>query len=519
MDFVLLNVYEDAAGRGMGSRFLHARTGFLVDLLEIQSVPQGFFWVKTLARTERGEAHACEHLLLGKGAKGRAVAALEEMTLSASSAWTGQLSTAYHFNTLAGEEGFLRNLEARLDALLHPDFSDEEIRREVAHVAVARDPATGRLGLEEKGTVFTEMMSSSEGPSYPLWTGISELLYGAGHVQANNAGGRPEAMRALNPADLRAFHAEFYHPAGMGLIASLPAALPAERVLVHLDAVLARLWPGGDRSEAPGIQTHRLPPPAPAARPGALEIRPYASESAASPGQAVFAWPARLDLDPDEIALAELFLDSIAGGPGTPLYAALIASRTRVLKTGASAVFGYHSDEPGHPLMIGLAGLDPDALDRERLAAIRRAIGDTLRRRACLARWRPRPRRLQPRGGQPSCRSAQGGARGPGSSADVRLSARACGLLAQRARPARARAWRAQVARARGSLPAPGRCRRRGAESLAGGHRTLGTPGSACRPCGAAGPRAACGQGRRAGGPPCRLRRRALRPSWRPGSG
>ena len=379
MDFILLNEYTDAASRAMGGRFLHARTGFLVDLLEIQSVPQGFFWVKTLARTERGEAHACEHLLLGKGAKGRAVAALEEMTLSASSAWTGQLSTAYHFNTLAGEEGFLRNLEARLDALLHPDFSDEEIRREVAHVAVAQDPVTGRLSLAEKGTVFTEMMSSSEGPSYPLWTGISELLYGTGHVQAHNAGGRPEAMRALTAADLRAFHAEFYHPAGMGLIASLPAALPAERVLVHLDAVLARLWPGGDHSEAPGIQTHQLPPPAPTAAPGALEIRPYASESAASPGQAVFAWPARLDLDPDEIALAELFLDSIAGGPGTPLYAAFIASRTRVLKTGASAVFGYHSDEPGHPLMIGLAGLDPDALDRERLAAIRRTILAALR--------------------------------------------------------------------------------------------------------------------------------------------
>ncbi len=342
-------------------------------------MPQGFFWVKTLARTERGEAHACEHLLLGKGAKGRAVAALEEMTLSASSAWTGQLSTAYHFHTLAGEEGFLRNLEARLDALLHPDFSDEEIRREVAHVAVAEDPVTGRLVLEEKGTVFTEMMSSAEGPSYPLWTGIAELLYGPGHVQANNAGGRPEAMRTLSPAALRAFHAEFYHPAGMGLIASLPAALPPERVLAHLDAVLTRLWPQGDRSEAPGIQMLELPPPAPQAAPGALEIRPYASESAASPAQAVFAWPARLSLDPDGIALAELFLDSLAGGPGTPLYAALIASRTRLLKTGASAVFGYHSDEPGHPLMIGLAGLSPEGLDPERLAAIRRAILDTLR--------------------------------------------------------------------------------------------------------------------------------------------
>lgn len=374
MSFRPLYEYCDAAGRPLGARLSHARTAFTLDLLRIPSVPQGFFWVKTLARSERGEAHACEHLLLGKGAKGRAVAALEEMTLSASSAWTGQLSTAYHFHTLAGEEGFRRNLAARLGALLHPDFSDAEARREVAELAVVEERGTGRLALEEQGTLLAELTSSSEGPSTPLWTGIAELLYGPGHPQALNAGGRPEALWSLTPAALRAYHAEFYRPSGMGLIASLPPALDPERFVETLAEILARVWPGTDGTETPGIQGHRLPPAAPQTRPGALALRPYPSMSATSPAQAVFAWPARLALDPEEILRAELFLDTLAGGPGSPLYADLVASQSRRLSTGASAVYGYHSDEPGHPLMIGLAGLNPEGLDEARLAAIRALI-------------------------------------------------------------------------------------------------------------------------------------------------
>ena len=70
------------------------------------------------------------------------------MTLSSSQMRTNQLNTVYHFHTLAGEDAFYQTLEARLNALLNPDFTDEEIRREVAHVSVAEDPATGELVLE-----------------------------------------------------------------------------------------------------------------------------------------------------------------------------------------------------------------------------------------------------------------------------------------------------------------------------------------------------------------------------------
>ena len=43
-----------------------------------------------------------------------------------------------------------------MDALLYPDYSDEEIRREVRNFGVDEDPQDGSLRLEEKGTVYNE---------------------------------------------------------------------------------------------------------------------------------------------------------------------------------------------------------------------------------------------------------------------------------------------------------------------------------------------------------------------------
>ncbi|MBM3319019.1 MAG: hypothetical protein FJY75_14325, partial [Candidatus Eisenbacteria bacterium] len=177
-DFRLLYLYEGPTGRADGARFACARHGFLVDMLRIQSVPQAFIWIKTVPDSDRGEPHACEHLLLGKGRRGRYAAALEDMALANSSAFTSQLRTCYHFNTIAGIETFYEICEAKLRALLHPDFSDEEIRREVCHLGVTADPLTGRLSLEEKGTVYTEMVSSFEKPWYHVFDPLEKLVYG-----------------------------------------------------------------------------------------------------------------------------------------------------------------------------------------------------------------------------------------------------------------------------------------------------------------------------------------------------
>jgi Zn-dependent M16 (insulinase) family peptidase len=369
--FSLLNLYEDGAGKVMGARLISDRHGFLVDILGIQSVPQGFMWVKSIPTTDQGEAHACEHLLLGKGKQGRYVANLEEMTLGSSSAWTSQLSTVYHFYTMGGEEGFYQTLEARLNALLNPDFTDEEIRREVCHIGVAADPATGRLHLEEKGTVYTEMVSSFESPTYPMWGNIGDMIYGKDHPVANNSGGQPDSMRLMTPQDMWSFHGANYTPANMGMIASLPTDIQITDFLSRLGEILEVCWPRPDAREPVGIAACDLPPVTASAPAGEIRIVPYPSESVESPGRILLAMPHGEEQDNQSALLRELFLEAFTDGPGSNLYSALVDSETRTLDLGSVRVWFWVSDEPGQPVMIGINGVDARQIDEQRVGEVR----------------------------------------------------------------------------------------------------------------------------------------------------
>jgi len=376
--FVTENLYVDAADRAVGARFLSEEKGFIVDLMRIQSVPQGFVWVKTVPDSDRGEPHACEHLLLGKGEKGRYVAALEEMTLGGSSAWTSQLNTVYHFYTLGGEDGFFETLEARLDALVNPDFSDEEMRREVAHIGWVQDESG--LHLDEKGTVYTEMVSSFEGPGYPLWGGMGDMLYGKDHPAANASGGHPDSMRAMLPEHMRRFVEKNYHLSNMGIIVSLPEDFSTDRFLKRMEGLLDRVQPGHDRSGLVGMLALDLPPVTGAAPEGAVAIAPYASDNPDDPGELLVAWPPARELDLFERVMLETFLDAFAGGPGTELYELFINSETRRMDTGASGVWAYLSDEPGSPVFVGLDGLDKKHIDPTTLRLLRGLIVEELRK-------------------------------------------------------------------------------------------------------------------------------------------
>ncbi|MBC8366799.1 hypothetical protein H8E52_05245 [bacterium] len=375
--FTAENLYVDGSDRAMGARFISQDKGFIVDLLRIQSVPQGFIWVKSPPDSDRGEPHACEHLLLGKGKQGRYVAALEEMTLGNASAWTAQTNTVYHFNTLGGEDNFYETLEARLNALVNPDFTDEEIRREVAHLSVVEN-AEGELGFEEKGSVYTEMVSSFEGPGYPLWGGIGDMLYGKDHPLANSSGGHPDSMRAMVPAHMREFVAKTYRLPNMGIIISLPESFELEDVLVAMEGILDRVEPGKLESHFVGMNSLDLPPVTHAAPEGSVQVSSYASDNAEDPGEVLVAWPPRSGLSNFDRFMLEVFLDGFAGGPGTELYDLFINSETRRVDLGASAVWSYLSDDPGSPIFFGLDGLDNRNIDRRTLRRARGLIVEEL---------------------------------------------------------------------------------------------------------------------------------------------
>lgn len=162
-DFAVRALYLDDLGRPAGAQLIHTKTGFELRLIYTETVPQAWLWVNTFPESDRGEPHTQEHLLLLKGERGRALKNFESMTLTTSTAFTSQWRTSYLFHTVADVSTFYRGVEEHLEAMIRPDYSDEEIRREVAHFGIVKQ-ADGSLSLEEKGTIYNEMTSTYSRP-------------------------------------------------------------------------------------------------------------------------------------------------------------------------------------------------------------------------------------------------------------------------------------------------------------------------------------------------------------------
>ena len=375
-------VYFNDTDQPMGARFIHQKSGFTLDLLEIQSVPQAFVWVTTYPTSDMGEPHTQEHLLLGKGNKGRAVASHEPMSLSNSTAFTDQWRTCYHFYTSAGPDVFYDEFERRMDALLHPDYTDEEVHREVRNFGVTENPVDQKLTLDEKGTVYNEMVTSTDQPGRRLYTAVLKMIYGPNHPLQFNSGGSPEALRQIQPSDIRKFHESHYFLANMGAVISVPREMSLETVLKQIDGTLNRIEPR--RPNLKPATEKDLPSPRPAPS-GQIQIVEYPNRNEQQPGSVWITWPAQLTLDVKEQYLAELFLDSFAGDATTNLYRRFIDSKTRDTDLGAQSVFASMQKDPGFAMMIGFGDVPVSKMNDKDLSDVRSKVIEEFRK---VADWK-----------------------------------------------------------------------------------------------------------------------------------
>jgi Zn-dependent M16 (insulinase) family peptidase len=376
--FTARALYLDDANKPIGARFSHDATGFTFDYLRIETAPQGFLWVNSFPTSDMGEPHTQEHLLLGKGDRGRKLGSNEAMALAESSAFTAQWRTAYHFHTVAGHDVFWPVFDNHIDALLKPDYTDEEIRREVRNFGVDKGD-DGTLRLEEKGTVYNEMVRTFESPETNLWRAAGHLVYGTKHPLSLDSGGFPDAIREMTPEHIRTFHTSAYHLGNMGMIAAFPSSMPLASVLDSTSAVLNKV--AGRKGKV--MSEADLPKPAGAA-PGTIRVVEYPYASTTNPGPMMFVWPATHQLDQTEHTLLGLFLDAFAGDESTTLYKKLIDGKTRVLDLGASGVWSYISNDQGQPMFVGLSGVKSDKLDDKTVADVRALIASELERVAKL---------------------------------------------------------------------------------------------------------------------------------------
>lgn len=379
--FRVAAIYLNDADQPMGARFIHQKSGFTFDLLQIESVPQGYTWVNSIPLSDQGEPHTQEHLLLGKGTTGRAFASLDTMWLSGSTAFTQQWRTNYPFNTAAGPETFFSLYARQLDALLHPNYTDEEIRREVRNFGVTENPDR-TLRLEEKGSVYNEMTSSSGNPFRVLFRAASHLVYGDHHPLSYNSGGEPAGIRTMKPEDIRNFHKNNYYLANMGTIASFPKSVPIATILTRVDSILDKV--GGPKPKALGPRSLDDLPKPDAAPAGNIAYAEYPHRNDQQPSPMGVWWPADRRLDANDEVLANLLFDNIAGDPTTNLYKLFIDSKTRKMDIGAKQIFNSVGEVGGNPIYIAFTDVAPANFSDEKLSAVRALIVDEIKRIAAF---------------------------------------------------------------------------------------------------------------------------------------
>ena len=374
-------LYLNDAGAPIGARFIHERSGFTLDYLQIESVPQGYTWVNSILVGDQGEPHTQEHLLVGKGTVGRQFAALDTMWLAGSSAFTGQWRTSYPFNTTAGKDVFFDFFFETLNALLHPNYSDEEIRREVRSFGVTTNP-DGTLRLEEKGSVYNEMVSSSANKYGVLFRGIGQLAYGKNHPLSWSAGGTPEGIRTMKAEDIRRFHAATHYLANMGTMVAVPKSVALGEVLTRTDSILRKVEKEPKQREPTTVKPFPPPQGPPA---GTITVSEYPTTNAADPSPLAFVWPpTRPRLSIEDQLLLEVFADAFSGDAGTNLYKLFVDTKTRVLDTGARSVFSNVDRDLGHPVAFVVDNVDPSHFTDPKIAAIRKIIVDELARVAAF---------------------------------------------------------------------------------------------------------------------------------------
>ncbi len=367
-----VTLYLDSSGAPKGARFRHER-GAVVDVLFFDSVPQVSAAFRAPADDERGAPHTLEHLLLGKGSGGRRLNTLMPMRMGQYTAGTYSDVTNYQFSSAAGPDEFFELLEVFLGALIRPDFTDEEIRREVAHDVVLEEG--GRLKLEEAGTVYTEMVARMEQPAGILWDELGRMLYGPDHPLARNQGGEPEQIWKLSPADIRAFHAAHYHLDGrVELVAALPMDWSAAAFLARLDEAMRRVEPS-----VPAGAAADLPPFAPLPE-RAVRVAPYPSQDPATPQDAVMAWPPIRTLGVDEQARLDVALELLNGD--LPFLAGdYLDKAVRKAVPGAPSVSMAIAAQalPASFVWLSISGLPTGALTPTTLGALRDAVLERVR--------------------------------------------------------------------------------------------------------------------------------------------
>jgi presequence protease len=344
-----------------GARYVHLATADPNNLFAIN--------FRTPPSDSTGVAHILEHTVLCGSerfpVRDPFFSMLKRSLNTFMNAMTANDWTSYPFAS-QNRKDFYNLMEIYLDATFFPLLRKQDFLQE-GHRLEPKDLTDPRSGLHYQGVVYNEMKGAMASPSSLLSRRLCRALYPT-TTYRHNSGGEPAHIPDLSWEQLRAFHADFYHPGNCWFFSY--GDLPLQKHLETVDRqVMARYAAAGRpksqrQSEVPPEQRFAIPRWVEETFP----IDPGSESSGKTMVQ--LAWLTNDISDSYQRLALNLLGTLLLGNPAAPLYRALIESR---LGSNLAPGIGYHDDNRTTYFAVGLQGTEAD-----QSTAIETLILDTL---------------------------------------------------------------------------------------------------------------------------------------------
>ncbi len=258
--------------------------------------------------------------------------------------------TLYPFSSM-NEKDFYNLMEIYLDAAFFPLLTEMNFSQEGHRIEFA-EPDNPASPLEFKGVVYNEMKGAMADPTSLLGRRLNRHLFPT-VTYHHNSGGEPSDIPDLTHAELKAFHAAYYHPSNAWFFTY--GNLPLEKHLATIEEQALHEFSRREvASEVPPEQRYEAP-------------RRVSETFPVEPGEELkgrsmvqVAWLTCDIADGFERVALDILSILLLGNPAAPLYKALLDSK---LGTNLAPGSGYHDDYRTTLFAAGLQGTDPDKTD------------------------------------------------------------------------------------------------------------------------------------------------------------
>ena len=307
---------------------------------------------RTVPEDSTGVAHILEHTVLC-GSKRFKVrdpffSMIKRSLSTFMNAFTASDWTMYPFST-QNEKDYYNLMDVYLDAAFFPDIDELSFKQE-GHRLEFEKEEDGHTRLTYKGVVYNEMKGAMSSPSQVLSRALLQGLY-PDTTYSNNSGGEPSDIPKLTHGDLKAFHAQYYHPSNAFFYTY--GNLPLEQTLGVIQEKVLKEFDFLDMDT-------RVPSQPRWGSPRTM-VQPYAysdPDDMAAKYQACVAWLTSDIRDTFDTLVLTVLEQVLLGNSASPLRKALIDSN---LGSALSDAAGFDGDNRDTMFVCGLKDIKKES--------------------------------------------------------------------------------------------------------------------------------------------------------------